>query len=138
MTIFDGISWTCNVQQDITMGGKGGGSTTSTSTQTPPPEVMDQYKSVLSRVNQVGQQPLNLYGGQMIAPFTGAQNAAFDTINRAQGMSQPYINQATSNLNASTQDLWGNAQQFTPENVQKYMNPYTQQVVDASRANMKK
>lgn len=134
-TRFDQLSWICDVQESITMGGKGGGQT-STSTTTPPPEVMDQYKQVLGQVNQVAQQPLNLYSGQMVAPFTGMQNAAFDSINQAQGMSQPYINQATANLGDSTQDLWSQAQQFNPQTIQQYMNPYTQQVVDATRANM--
>lgn len=133
---FDQDVWICDAQYDITMGGKGSGSTTSTSTSSPPPEVMAQYNNVIGQANNTASQPLNLYGGQMVAPFTGMQNAAFDSINQAQGMSQPYINQATSNLNNSTQDIWNQAQQFSPQSIQQYMSPYTQQVVDASRANM--
>lgn len=133
---FDDNYWGCDAQYDIVMGKGSGGGSTTTSSSSPPPQVMQQYQNVINQANTTAGTPLNLYSGQMVAPFTGAQNAAFDTINNAQGIATPYLNQATYNLGQSTGNLWNSAQQFSPQAIQQYMNPYTQQVVDSTRANL--
>lgn len=119
----------------ICHGGKGGGGTnTVTQNSAPPPQVMQAYQTALNAGQSAASQPLQQYGGPTIAGFTPDQLSAFGTINSAQGVSQPYIDQAQGLIQQGTQPLWSGVQQFSPENVQQYMNPYTKNVLDASVA----
>lgn len=114
-------------------GGSSGGGTTTTVSQ-PPQAVLDQYNKVVATANDVAGTPLQQYQGNMVAGFTPDQNSAFGTVNGLQGAAQPYINQAAGLINQSTTPL--NVTPFSASAVSQYQNPYTQQVVDSTMAQM--
>lgn len=107
------------------MGGK-----TATTTQSVqiPPEVLARYNAVNARAEQVAQQPFQQYGGQFVAPLTGTQQAGIGATYQAAGAAQPYY-QAAAGLTAA------GAGSVTPGELetQRYMNPFTQNVVEATR-----
>lgn len=110
---------------------KGGGGTNTVTNSAPPAEVLAAYNDVIGKAQNVAATPLQQYNGQIVAGFTPDQTSAMSTINNAQGIANPYINNANnlySGTALSPQD-YGNA-------VQQYASPYTQQVVDATRANL--
>lgn len=117
-------------------GGGGGGTNTVTQTANPPAEVMQAYQTALNSAQTASSQPLQQYGGPFIAGFTPDQTSAFNNISGLQGVADPYINQAAGLIGQSTQPLWSGVQQFSPEAVQQYQNPYTQQVVQSTLANI--
>lgn len=65
----------------------------------------------------------------MIAGLTPDQQSAFGTINSAQGMSQPYINQAAQWSQQSAAPISGG-------DISQYLNPYQQDVTNATMANI--
>lgn len=113
------------------MGSKG---STSTSSSAPPKEVLEEYKNVVNRANQVADLPLNQYTGATLAGFSPMQNAAFQNINNAQGAYQPYFNAASGLINQGTQQYTPMA--YNAENLQQFQNPYTQNVINSTMANM--
>ncbi len=106
------------------------GSKTNTQTQSygPPPQVMSAYNDLLARAQQVASTPYQQYTGQLLAPFSGSQQAAFNTIDDAQGIAQPYIDQASQ---YATQG----ASAISPDQIAQYYNPYQADVVRATQAN---
>ena len=78
-----------------------------------------------------------LYQGELTAPMNGYQQQAGQQIVGSQGQYMPYYGQAAS----AVQRSFAPVQNVTPQtfqngltNVQRYMSPYTQQVIDAARA----
>lgn len=112
------------------MGSKGTSTATQNTSQTwaPSSEVMGAYRDLLSRAQGVADTPYQAYSGPMVAGFTDMQNQAFGQTQANQGVWRPYLDQAAG----------ATASAMTPtySNVGQYMSPYTQQVVDATRANM--
>jgi hypothetical protein len=123
------------------MGSKGGGTSSSsgfnfgTSTQTPDPAAMAAYQSVLGQAQNVGQIPYQPYGGQMVAGFTPDQLAAFQGVRETQGISQPYIQGAQGLVGQALS--YADPSRFTAEELSRYYNPYQQNVIDATMANMR-
>lgn len=115
-------------------GSSGGGGGTTTTVSQPPQAVLDQYNKVVGQANTVAGTPLQQYQGNMVAGFTPDQSSAFNTVNGLQGSAQPYINQAAGLINQSTTPL--NVTPFSASAVSQYQNPYTQQVVDSTMAQM--
>ena len=111
----------------------GGGGQNSVSTSNPPQAFIDAYQNVLGQAQGVASQPLQQYQGQQVADFSPDQTGAFDTIRNSQGIASPYINAASQRFDASTAPLWEGVQQFSPEAVQRYQNPYTDAVVQATQ-----
>lgn len=99
---------------------------TTTSTA-PPPEVMEAYRRVMARAEPLADTPYEAYGGERVAGFTPDQMQAFQGVRDAQGTFQPYLDQATgyATLGASPIDA---------ASIQRYQNPYQQQVIDATMA----
>lgn len=143
--------------------GCGGGSNTVTQQSGIPPQFMNAYTSLLGQAQNVASTPYQNYSGNLVAPFSGAQNQAFSSINNLQGVQQPYLNQAQSYLNKSTNPLintiptvnnstlnslsgsglnlsnastgnLGNIPQANAQTIGQYMSPYNQQVVQATQA----
>ena len=117
--------------------GMGGG--TNTVTQSAPPAYVQQaYQGALANAQQTAQTPYTPYAGgnpsAYVAGLTPQQTQAMGEIGNAQGMAQPYFNQAASNIQASTSPLWASTQQFSPSHVNQYYNPYQQGVVQATQA----
>lgn len=106
----------------------GGKNQTTTQAQTNTPAGLSQLQDIWGRVQQVASQPYTPYGGQMVADLSPTQQAGIAGITNAQGSAQPYFNQAAS---YATQG----ASAIDPNAIARYQSPYTQQVVDATRAN---
>src|SRR5258707_1393336 len=102
------------------------GQTTSTSSNAPPPQVMAEYEQIMSRANQVAGQPYQPYTGNMVAGFTPDQQAAFQTVQGAQGIAQPYFDQARGLATAGSTPL-------TAADINQYYNPYQTNVIDATQ-----
>src|SRR5258708_38191088 len=81
------------------------GQTTSTSSNAPPPQVMAEYEQIMSRADQVAGQPYQPYTGNMGAGVTPDQQAAFQTVQGAQGSAQPYFDQARGLATAGSTTL---------------------------------
>jgi hypothetical protein len=119
-----------------------------------PQWLSDYTQGLLSKANAVAAEPYQAYGGPRIADFTGDQQNAFtqtrtaanafrpdfdearDQFGQATGFSatgasNPFIG-AASGINAMgmAQPYMAQAAQTFPGQVQNYMNPYTDQVVD--------
>lgn len=118
------------------MSGKGGGTNTVTSQSAPPPEVLAQYQNLIGQSNTAAANPLQQYNGSIVAGFTPDQQSAFSTIANSQGVAQPYLSDASNLLNQSTGSLWNGVQQYSPQALQQYMNPYQQDVTNATMANI--
>lgn len=117
------------------MGGKGGGgTTTSTSTSAPPADVMAQYDALIAQANTQAQQPLQQYQGNIVAPLNTAQNQSFTDVQNAQGLGQPYYNQAAGLIQNASQQI--TPQTVNAADIQQYQNPYTQQVINSTLANI--
>ena len=125
------------------MGKGSSGTNTVTQNSAPPPDVMANYDAIFNQANNVASTPDTPYSGSTIAGFTPEQQNAFANINTAAGLAQPYIQNATDLVQASTQPLWNSGlqalaptapQQFSAGAVNQYESPYTQQVVNATQA----
>lgn len=120
---------------NICYGGKGGGGTnTVTSNSAPPPEIMAAYQQALSGATAASSAPLQQYSGQTVAGLNSDETSAFGSINNAQGAAQPFINNASNLLQQSTTPLWNGVQQFSPDAINQYSSPYTQQVLQSAMA----
>lgn len=116
----------------------GGGGTTSTSSNAPPQQFLDAYQNVLGQAQGVAATPYQQYNGQLQAGFSPLQNAGFNTIASAPGVSSPYINAAAqdfTNANAPLQPQMqpyvnaaqGQFQQAAGANLQGALSPYQTQ-----------
>lgn len=117
------------------MGSKGGPSSSSMQVQAtlPNPEAAAAYSDILKRSTTLSQQEYTPYGGELVQGFSPDQGTAFQNVRDLQGAAQPYIDKATDYANFAA--TAANPQNFA-SNVQSYMSPYIQNVVDATRANM--
>ncbi len=121
------------------MGKGSSGTNTTTSTNSPPPEVLAQYQNVVNQANQASTTPYTTGGfnaGNLVAGFNPTQESAFNTINNSQGIQTPYLNQAQSYLNNSQTPIWSGVQQYSPQTMAQYANPYLNQAVGATQANI--
>ena len=107
------------------MGSKG--SQTQTSSSAPSPQAMQLYQQLLTQAQGVAGTPYTPYGGQLVAPVNPQQNTGISNINANWNEAQPYISQAASYANQG-------ASPITAQQIQQYMSPYTQNVVNATEA----
>lgn len=123
------------------MGSKGTNTTqnmtaqSTSSTTSPDPNAYAAYEGLLSRAQQVGSTGYTPYGGNLVQGFSPDQTTAFNTVDNLQGVSQPYIDQATSLAHTAATEI--DPTHFA-SNIGAYMSPYTQNVVDATEANMQR
>lgn len=114
------------------MGGK-----TATTTQGVqiPPEVMARYNAANTRAEAAANKPFQAYSqdpSAFVAPLTATQQAGIQNINQAAGMTQPYFNTAAGLTMGGAQAVGP----LTAQQIQQYQNPFTQSVVDATRAGL--
>jgi len=104
---------------------------TSTATSAPNAQAGALYGDILNQLQGYVQQNPNapVYQGERVAQFTPDQLAAMGTVNQAQGAYQPYMQQAGQFAQQA-----GSA--ITPGQINAAMNPYQQQVIDATMAQM--
>lgn len=103
------------------MGGKT--STTTQSTQIPR-EVLDRYRAVNVRAEQVAQQPFQQYGGQFVAGLTPTQQAGIAGTSQAANLAQPYYGAAAGLTLGGAQDVGP----LTQGQIGYYQNPFTEAV----------
>src|SRR6266702_3585835 len=96
------------------MGSKGQSTSTTNQNQTYAPAGAGYIQNALNRAGQTANLPMNIPQAP-VAGFSQDQQTAFGNINAAQGMAQPYINQAQ--------------QYFSPQGTQQFLNPYAQNVM---------
>lgn len=102
----------------------GKGSATTTTTTAPNPVAGRNYKEVLNRASDVASTPYQAYQGELVAPINAQQQMAINNINQNAGFAMPYMQQAGQMIqNAAGPLQW-----------QQWMNPYQQQVIDATMA----
>jgi Transglycosylase SLT domain len=111
----------------------GGGTNTVVQSQQPPQQVLNNYENAYQTAQNVTQAPYQPYTGSLIAGFTPMQEAGFGDVNTAINAGQPFVDQASQYMtNAATT--------LDPSNfggtVAQYQSPYTQQVVNATEAQM--
>lgn len=107
---------------------------TTTSNNQPPQQFLDAYSNTYNQAQGVASTPYAPYGGQTVAGMSPDQQAGITAVQNAQGAATPYINSAAKYVDASTQPIWSQVQQFSPGAVQQYQSPYTQDVVNATQA----
>jgi hypothetical protein len=106
----------------------------SSSTYTPNPEAMAAYRRSLSMAENVSSQPFKPYEGQMVAGFSPDQMRAFQATREMQNMAAPYYAAGTAALGQALD--YSDPRNFNARTLQQYQNPYQQQVVDATMANL--
>ena len=82
--------------------GKGSNTTTTNQNQTYTPAGASQIQGALSQAQNAAQLPFNIPQAP-VAGFSQDQQTAFQNVNNAQGMAQPYFNQAQNYFNQSAQ-----------------------------------
>lgn len=110
-----------------------GSNTTSTSSSnfsSADPQAAQLYRDILQRAQGVAATPYQAYTGQLSAPTNAQQNLGVAGVNSASGYADPYLQQASQQAGASSAPI-------TAQTIQQYQNPYTQQVVDATTAQMR-
>lgn len=106
----------------------GGKNQTTTQNAVSTPTGLPQLYDIWNRVQQVASQPYTPYGGQMVASLSPTQQAGIAGVSGAQGAAQPYFDKAADYARTG-------ASAIDPSSIQRYMSPYTQNVIDATRRN---
>jgi hypothetical protein len=113
---------------------KGGGKQTTSSTQTVDPEFKARALDVYNRALAIADSPYQAYSGQMVAGFTPQQLQAFNLFGQASTTGQQSIIDA--------QELARQAGAYQPQTISEamagYQNPYTQQVIDTTLADIER
>jgi hypothetical protein len=95
------------------MGNKGTSTTQQQSTYTPTPAAYNAISGALTQAQNTAQLPFAIPQAP-VAGFSNAQQSAFNTVNNAQGMTNPYFQQGLQN--------------FTPSAAQAFYNPYVSSI----------
>lgn len=107
-----------------------------------PTWLSDYTQGVITRANAAGAEPYQAYGGPRLAEMTPDQLKAFDITRAGVGSHIPGMNNAINTVGgiqngplaaAAAQPYMANASKLFPDNVNQYMNPYVQNVLDRSR-----
>jgi hypothetical protein len=107
---------------------------TSTSQVSIPPEVLERYNAVNKRAEEVAANPFQKYGTtaeDFVAQINQQQQSGIANVNAAAGSAQPYIDAATVATTAGMSSA-----QPGELDINKYMNPFQQQVIDATMKQM--
>jgi hypothetical protein len=117
-----------------------GSTYTSKTSETVLPEWYTNYAmQLLANQNLIGAQPYQPYAGPRVAEFSPTTRAGFDATAGAAGAYQPALTAATAATQgamaapgalAAAQPYLGQAGQTSVANIDQYMNPYTEQVVN--------
>lgn len=108
--------------------GSGTQRTTTNSSSTTTPFAQSQIQDIYGVVRDAASTPFTPYGGQFTASLSPTQQAGISNINAAYGTAQPY-------LNTAAQYATQGASAIDPNQIERYFNPYTASVIDATRAN---
>lgn len=112
------------------MGNKGKTTTSNQSSSTGPiGSTLSGYQSLLGRSEDVSNAPYSAYTGELTAPLSATQQQGITATKNAVGVETPYYNTAA--------DYYTTAGTPTYSTVDKYLNPYTKDVVDATMADVR-
>lgn len=109
----------------------GGGSNTSTSTQTMDPWLKGILSRNTARAEGIANQPFEAYGGQGYAPLAQNQRMSMSQAQNLNGAGAPAIDMG---INGTAGILNGNA----ADGMARWQNPYTDQVVNSSLADIER
>lgn len=101
--------------------------TSQSSSTSADPRAQSIYGDVLSRAAGVASTPYQSYSGPLTAGINSQQQLGIGNINANAGYAQPYLQQANSMATGASNPL-------TQQQIESYLNPYTQNVVDATQA----
>lgn len=105
----------------------GKGTNTTTTSSAPNPTAMAAYQNILGQAQGVAATPYTPYNGELVAPVNQQQQTGIANINANWNYAQPYLQTAAGYAqNAATP--------LTTAQIQQYMSPYTQDVVNATQA----
>ena len=110
--------------------GKGSNTTSTSSTSSADPQAAQLYRDILSRAQGVASTPYQAYTGDLTAAVNSQQQAGISGINANAGYADPFVQQAASQATSSSAPITG-------QTIQQYQSPYTQQVVDATTAQLR-
>lgn len=96
---------------------------TTTQSSAPNPAAMKAYQDLMNRASGVAATPYNPYGGDLTAGVNAQQNLGIGNINTASQAGNPWFSYAASMAHPLAQS-----------DIERYQNPYTQNVVDATQA----
>jgi hypothetical protein len=107
--------------------GTKGNTTTSATTSTPNSQALSAYSNVLNQAQSVAATPYQAFTGQLVAPINAQQTEGISGINQFADAAQPAIGQAEGLVQSAANPL-------TTSQINQYMSPYTQDVVNATQA----
>lgn len=113
-------------------------STTANTTNSLPPEITAAYNNLFGLGSTIAQQPLQQYGGSTVAGFTPDQESAFRLAEQGAGAGVPWLNQSADLYSQGAAPTFGQVPQYSAENLQPYMDPYNQNVIDTTLANIQR
>lgn len=121
-----------------------GGKTNTTKQSVQVPKFLETaYKGLVKGGAKTAAKPLQTYTGSRVAGFSPLQQQGIQQIQDAQGAGIPYLNAASQFFGAAgqgvdTYDVFPQVQEYNAQNLQQYMDPYQQQVIDATLANIQR
>ena len=95
---------------------------------------MQQYGTAWNAAQSAAATPFHMYGGEFTAGMNQTQNQATTDIQNSKNLYQPYFSQAQTLAQNGAQPM--NIPQFSAEALQQYQNPYMNQVVNATMAQL--
>ena len=102
---------------------------TTTSTTTPNSQALAAYSNLLTQAGNVASQPYQAFTGELTAPVNAQQQAGIGNINAAANQAQPLLGQAAGLATSAAAPITG-------ATIAQYQSPFTQQVVNATEAQM--
>lgn len=117
-------------------GNKNSSTTSTTTTSSLPPQVAKAYEALLGFGTGVAQLPLQQYGGPRVAGFTPDEENAFQLTEQAAGIGLPYLNSAANYYGQGAAPVWSQVPQYNSANLQPYMDPWNEDVIDTTVADM--
>lgn len=109
--------------------GKGSQTSSTATSNAADPQAAQAYRDILQRAQGVASTPYQAYSGPLTADVNSQQNLGIAGVNSNANFASPYIQAASGQAAASSSPLTG-------AQIQNYLNPYTQNVVDATNAQM--
>ncbi len=110
--------------------------TYGTTVENMPQWMSDYTQALIARANMVAAEPYQAYQGPRVAGFDSDQTNAFDVIrNNIGNWNDEFDASKTATGGALTQAMpyFNQAAQSTPDQIQKYMDPYVGNVIDRSK-----
>ena len=130
-----------------------GSTNTTTATTTPNASAANAYNNVVGKAQSVAATPYQPYSGELVAGLNSGQQNAIGQLQSSYGLANPFVNTGSGYLNNASSGL-GQVQNYlqagsqagqagqgyqqmaaglaNPNAVQQYMNPYQQDVVNAT------